>query len=369
MKAILSSFLSLLMWATPQTAETQEAMEIELKDLDELLARYRDYALPLPPDDAKLVRFLYGSSTEPYTGVSTPLYALGFWLNHDARQETPEILVGPIMRARARDGENNIPEILNPDLVSMDGVEMKWIHKDRDLWNPDLAVMIQCHARGYKKLTQQLAKRSLNAPSRGRGPSAVSSGGPWVNPREKKTAAAPHGGEHPRRMLAGLAWNYWQRELIQENSNWIEVLGRMKHILEAEPSMENENRKALLRSIEKSLTPSKSKPGSIEARIDELVHATQPDGGLMPSPSGDPVERIEMLGFSAVPVLIDHCDDDRLTRSVTEGFNNFPTLHRRVGEIVSDILQTISGEDLGADWLLRQTGYGVQKEAAKEWWA
>jgi len=66
--------------------------------------------------------------------------------------------------------------------------------------------------------------------------------------------------------------------------------------------------------------------------------------------------------------LLEHLGDDRLTRSVQSGFNNFPTWHRRVKHVVSDLLQDLAGADLGKDWLRRQQGYGVEKADAEAWW-
>jgi hypothetical protein len=66
--------------------------------------------------------------------------------------------------------------------------------------------------------------------------------------------------------------------------------------------------------------------------------------------------------------LIKHLNDERLTRTVKRGFNNFPTYHQRVGMVVSDLLQQLSGTELGKNWLERQTGWNVERAAAQAWW-
>ena len=71
--------------------------------------------------------------------------------------------------------------------------------------------------------------------------------------------------------------------------------------------------------------------------------------------------RLAQMGFAAVPALIEHLDDDRLTRSVKQGFNNFPTWNMRIKDVVSDLLQELAGEDVGKDWLRRQTRVGRRK--------
>jgi len=69
-----------------------------------------------------------------------------------------------------------------------------------------------------------------------------------------------------------------------------------------------------------------------------------------------------------VPTLIDHLDDDRLTRSIRQGFNNFPAWNLRIKDVVSDLLQELAGEELGKHWLRRQQGWAVEKGDAEAWW-
>ena len=126
--------------------------------------------------------------------------------------------------------------------------------------------------------------------------------------------------------------------------------------------------RALLKSLDLALVPSKAKPGSLEALIDDLVDYAANTGTLGSYPREDRYWRIAELGFDAVPALIDHLDDDRLTRAMMKGFNNFPSWHLRVKHGVSDLLEELAGQDLGRDWLRRQQGYTVTKAAAKMWW-
>jgi hypothetical protein len=88
----------------------------------------------------------------------------------------------------------------------------------------------------------------------------------------------------------------------------------------------------------------------------------------MPVEPDDPYAQLEARGLEVVPVLIEHLDDPRLTRAVTVGFNNFPTMPRRVAELASDLLQDLAGEELGADWLDRQNGEVLRPKKVKQWW-
>ena len=75
------------------------------------------------------------------------------------------------------------------------------------------------------------------------------------------------------------------------------------------------------------------------------------------------------MGFAAVPALIEHLNDDRLTRrSVVQGINKTPTSHQRVGEVVIDLLQELAGDELGKNWLQRRRGYVIEKSDAMAWW-
>jgi hypothetical protein len=118
-----------------------------------------------------------------------------------------------------------------------------------------------------------------------------------------------------------------------------------------------------------SLVPTLAKPGSAEAIIDELADFSggkKPDG-LRADPA-TATDRLLALYFEAVPSLIDHLDDERLTHHVTSGFNNSPTWHRQVRHVVSELLQDIAGDEMKKDWLTRQHGNTVAKEDALAWW-
>jgi len=66
--------------------------------------------------------------------------------------------------------------------------------------------------------------------------------------------------------------------------------------------------------------------------------------------------------------LIEHLDDERLTRGRMDGFNNFSSYQLQVRHVVSDLLERLAGREIDRDWLSRQQGYAVKKDAAKKWW-
>ena len=77
-----------------------------------------------------------------------------------------------------------------------------------------------------------------------------------------------------------------------------------------------------------------------------------------------------------MPALIEHLDDDRLTRTTMTGFNDVWPM--RVQHMVSDLLEGLAAEELGTGHRLGKEevggivaspeGYPVTKRAAKEWW-
>jgi hypothetical protein len=211
-----------------------------------------------------------------------------------------------------------------------------------------LIMAIQCHARGWDKLANYLLEICK------KGEEIV-----------------------PRKLLIEDAWSYWERQLIEPKIDRAPIAKRLKEILKKDKDLDNENHRRLLKSLDLALVPSKAKPGSIEAFIDDLVDYTANTGTLGFFEPEERYFRLAKLGFEAVPALIEHLDDDRLTRAMMMGFNNFPSWHLRVGNVVGDLLEGLAGEelmrgangeDVGGGWLRRQQGYRVTVTAAKQWW-
>jgi hypothetical protein len=147
------------------------------------------------------------------------------------------------------------------------------------------------------------------------------------------------------------------------------IAARLKSLLAAEPKLKTDYNKSFLQSLEATIAPSSAQPGSIEAMIDDLMELRIATSTFVVQYQPDP-RLLKLLenGFDAVPALIDHLDDPRLTRSVMTGFNNFATYHLRVGHAVRDILQGIAGKSFGLDWLQEQKGYYLDPNEVRAWW-
>lgn len=327
----LTAFASIQAW--PATANDKET-------LDALLADYKAYGLPMPPTDAKLVRV-----KARWLSDNKPEYLLGFLLQPANGSEKGIALVGT--RRYEFDGEFEIvaddpdPEVLSRvarQIVFSEAISVR------------LPTAIQLHARGWDRIAtaglHAVVTKDLDVPD----------------------GVSTQSLDSPQSLLAFIAWTHWYQELTKPDSDWPAIRENLELLLTKEPKLDDEYSRALLESLRAALTPSKAKPGSIEALVDDLINVNAPAGSLI---QGDPDPRyLRVLerGFDAVPVLIDHFDDQRLTRSKMTGFNNFRAYPRRVREIVSDLLNGIGGDELRLNWLDRQRGGRLTKAAARRWW-
>lgn len=305
--------------------------------LAELLKEYRALGLPMPPDASKLVRFESGGGGIVNGKVQPKVYGLAFQVKPGTEMVNPVLLRGthqwqPSWKVHARE--------IEPDPVAV---------KDLDSGVEDsLALAIQCHARGWDKLARHLLEQYL----------------------KEDTLPAP-------RRLVKLAWEYWVNHLTRPKVDRGLVAKRLQELIRRDPMLNTEQNRALLKSLDLALVPSKARPGTVEALIDDLVDYDADAGTLGWFERSDQYWRLAELGFEAVPALISHLDDDRLTRAMMRGFNNFPSWHLRVNDVVGDLLEGLAaekldrgaeGKNVGGGWLRRQQGYPVTADAARTWW-
>src|SRR5262249_28884772 len=127
---------------------------------------------------------------------------------------------------------------------------------------------------------------------------------------------------------------------------WPTACRQMKALLADEKGLDTTENRALVKSLEAALAPSKSKPGSVEALIDDLVNAHYTQFG---GERDAPTLRLMDLGFDAVPALLEHLTDQRLTHYlyVSSFGGNWtpPRYQSRVGDLASGIIWKIAGGD------------------------
>jgi hypothetical protein len=363
---IIPLLLFLLSVASAEEAANGARDKRTVVSMDQLLELYREFGLPLPPNDAALVQTPTGWSTQSESGKATPILTLGFLLKPAQAQTPPEVLVGPLRLTREINRHDGEPKPVDPDHVAIEKLSFGTSVSTFPL-NSGLATAIQCHARGYEKLAQALYEKSMIV-GRSGGPSAVSSDGRWMRPR---APAAYQGepGDAATTILAGTAWTYWLNVLIEPNSDCAIATAAMKRIVARVPAFDDEPKRDLLQGLEGALKPSLAIPGSVEADIDALINCSQAFGTMGGDTKPDAhYQKVLLRGFESVPGLIEHLDDRRMTRATMVGFNNFPTMPRRVGEIAADLLQGIAGEEFSRDWLQRQLGQTAEKSEIVKWW-
>jgi hypothetical protein len=297
--------------------------------LDELLKQYQALGLPLPPQKAKLVRYEAGGGGIVNRKVQPKVYSLAFEVKPGTNTENPFLLNGTF---EWQPSWNPHAQEVKSEPTSLEGLVL-YSHDQ-------LILAIQCHARGWDKLARHLLEKSQKA--------------------AELTA---------QKQLIHLAWGYWKGHVTRPKIDRSPVAKRLKELIQQDKELDTERNRALLRSLELALVPSKAKSGSVEALIDDLVDYQANMGSVGIYEPEDRYWRIARLGFDAVPTLIEHLDDDRLTRAMMMGFNNFRSWNLRVRDIVADLLEEgLAANDLGRDWIGRQRGYLVEKTDVQKWW-
>jgi hypothetical protein len=279
--------------------------------------------------------------------LTFPPPILGFLLEPKRGTQPALVLVGT-ERKRLKEYLKAVPVLEPSDELTAKATPC-WSDAEFEI-NAGLATAIQCKARGWDTLAEALLTGSRK----------MFCGGPAASPFLQPA------NEPPKRALARVALAHWANELVRADSDRAQIAERLEALLESEPVLDTQPNRLLLRSLRATLAPSTAAPGSIEAMIDRLMELTSSrvyGGEFAPD-----YLRLKLLGFQAVPELIQHLDDERLTRAVRRGFNNFPTIHARIGMLASDLLEELAAPGLGRNWLDRQYGGPVRKRIAQAWW-
>lgn len=292
---------------------------------EELLKKYKELGMPLPPDGTKLVRFNTG-----WGDGTKQIRSLGFLLKKETKKERAVILCGTREFTVEQSAE---AEEIKPDPESLRGLldnpgipGVDQFVRSKDY----LPLAIQCYDRGWDKLADrflELAQKQSESPL--------------------------------QTQLIGQAWDYWKQRVATPKIDRAPVAERLRALFLLDKRLDNDENRAFVKALDASLVPSKAKPGSVESLIDGLV-----DHG---SESSDHYEQIQKLGFEAVPALIQHLKDDRLTRfyQPTWFLNNFikPGHHVTIGALAGELLGEFAGSRATKEWDEPPT-----KAQAQEWW-
>jgi hypothetical protein len=283
--------------------------------------------------------------------LTPPTYFVGFVLRPATKDRPARVLAG------TQEGFLGSFQPVAPTPKLVKGLELQLSGAATFEMHEGLAVALQCHARGWKALAQELWAASLKQEL------GVA--------RFKQHSEQPPGAFFQpanlpnRTAVAFLAWAYSGNELVQTDSDRAKTARRMKALLAAEPRLSTGTNRALLKSLEAALVPSKAKPGTVERMIDDLVEMCNIDRRYDdPDPR---YARLAEMGFAAVPALLEHLDDNRLTRSVQGGVGSYGTWILCVENVASDLLQDLAGYDVSRQWQRGQSG-AFAKSDVWAWW-
>jgi hypothetical protein len=323
-----------------------EARPPDQATLQKLLTAYREWGLPLPPPDAPLVLFETGTTRQDgFFAKREKLYALAFRLKPAVDKYGPLLLVG------TRECKPEYPglevKVVEPDSKLAERSEPRYFYPVFEI-NAAVATAVQCESRGWHELAEALHERGLRQ-------SAGHPYGMFCQPADQP----------PRTALAFVAWMHWGNELAQPHSDRAKIYSRMKQVLAVEPKLRNEWNELLLRRLESALKPSAAKAGSPVALIDELAEVSNPEHSYNRDLR---YRRLVQQGFDAIPELIQHLTDERLTRAVFEGLNNFAPRFYLIRDFTSEIIRGFADEDLLLDRRRGVLDVWVSRKTASKWW-
>jgi len=229
--------------------------------------------------------------------------------------------------------------------------------------NGPLAMAVQAQLRNQPKLALSLLKLGAQFELTG-----------FHRPGLHSIPTSP---PEPRRALATLAWSFWRDQLTEPNNDRTKTLDRLQRVIKSPMGPDVPLNRQLIEDLKttQSSRPETSDP--IEALIDELTNMDQREGfGISGGFKGsadltdvDPRYRVLWLkGFEAVPALLNHLDDGRLTRRDYPYINGPSERNARISDIVSDILMDLSAGALQPRNSNDGRGNTLQPKDARAWW-
>lgn len=344
---IVGIFAGLAAASTDASASPQDAAGWEA-----LVQEYDALGLPWPAEDAPLAAMFYDMELIDDRDFERPLarprYLLGFVVDgKDARQK--QLLVGTELHRLHSDGAPELIE-MTPEKALPGRIVDVYEYGAFEI-DVALPAAVQCYRRGWKDLADQLLSSQSNR-SYGRPQSVF----------HQST------GLTPAQALRYVAWTHWGNQLADESSDRSVALRRMSELIRLEPGLNTPARRALVDSLAAALKPHPAARGSDEDLVNQLVELNalyfdrQPAVGL-PAPLAELAQR----GWEAMPTLLAHSDDRRLTRSIVEAWDGSAPYLPQVGELVGNLVQEFAGDE-GQDWERTPNDHFLASEPVRQWW-
>lgn len=337
-----------------QRLHAVDLVEVSLPLLDQLLIDYREFDLPFPPSDVELVKQKHTRGT--INGVQQYSFVL-LW--RVTVQDRKAYWIGCVQRELDDDDVVDEEVVARPtaDIIGETqsaGSRFRGNGFDVD---PDLALAIQCHARGWSDVAARLLVRSREVPSN-----------PFERPQRRS--------RDDRIKLATMAWNHWCNEFARGNNDRQAVLAHLQRISDSPSGLDTPAHRNLLADMRQTLVPPSAETGEYEALIDALIDVGIHGGwqgrgfagvreGIARSPE---CKQLRDAGLTAVPALIGHLNDFRLTRCIEHSSRG--TWHARIADVVASLLNDFVPDEFSYDFLIEQ-GRGKRLDQAHvlHWWS
>lgn len=309
--------------------------------LEEVAKEYRRLELPLPPPDAPLVRIKRMVCCGEEEGSVRTSYMLGFPLPPRAAGKDPRYLIGCGRRLWGDVWFD--PSDVRPAEPTPDAFDLVFLEGDE--W---LCFAARCALRGWRDLAKAAYARSL----------------------ERYADVSEATGNPLPSVIVELRLHslvLLERRLDQPGADRKEIIKRLREKYAEEPELRTPHTEGYLRTLELTYGPRKSKPGTVEALIDDLIEYRENLYDPLGPTNLEPYWKLVELGFDAVPALIEHLGDERISHAYAEGSQPFSGHTVTVGDLCSRILLDLSARALPGHWELR--GDRINAEKAREWFA
>lgn len=306
----------------------------------------------MPPEQTKLAVLKWKTGTA--NGVPQYRRILALVGDAEEKDDTARYWIGCRQHASAEEISVTPAE---PSLASLADTQRIERTLEREGFGTyaDLALAVQSAARGWNDLAQGLLVRSRQGPQ-----------DPF-SPRRSRPA-------NHRAALATLAWNYWCEEFCTERDDRAYIVERLAQLQRGPLGLDSQAHKNVVEDVRKTLAPTESPPESVESIIDSMIDLGIEGGwrgrglaSLSSAGRSESYRKLQGMGLDAVPVLLKHTHDFRMTRCVQT--DNRGTWHVRIADVVRELLNGLVPEEFAYDFLIREgRGKCVDRTHVLHWW-
>ena len=320
-------------------------------DLDKLVVQYRDLHLPFPPTGSPLIET--GSAGEfRIQDKLRELKSWGYLIRKAAKpDDDSSVMVGTITE------ESRLETPIKPVALTPQSVkDLCVIQTTGSSFDEDggLALAVIERSRGHGDFALEVIK-------------SISSWeyGFWGG------IAAPYKSNLSVKMQY-LALQHWMNELLRKNSDRDLIAQELNRLGAKYPEMTKDKSWEPVRALNLEIKNRYTGTDPIEKAIDALCDSVNNGSSLdidhtYPSTSLGPVLKLVDFGYKAIPNLVRHFDDKRLSRSQPSGLVNMSSYIVPVGEICMNLADHYYTRVEGTKWAF-SASIDVRKAAFLKWW-